>query len=64
VGRQALQLFPDRHDADGIARPRWTTDGLFELLLVTRQGGGLLIIAEEALAQLIPGLALVSRESG
>jgi hypothetical protein len=43
VGCQALQLFPDRHDADGIAWPRWAADGLFESLLVTCHVGSLLI---------------------
>jgi hypothetical protein len=43
VGRQALQLFADGHDADGIAWPRWAADGLFESLLVTGDVGSLLI---------------------
>jgi hypothetical protein len=49
VGRQAFQLFANGHNANGIARPRWTADGLFESLLVAGDGSRLLIAMEETL---------------
>jgi hypothetical protein len=50
VSRQALQLFADGHDPDGITGPGRTTNPIFKLLLITCGRRGLLYTLKKALA--------------
>lgn len=53
---QAFQLFADSHDADGIARPRRTTNLFIVYSLVLRNSRDLSKAIQESLPQSIPGL--------
>src|SRR5579863_5946350 len=54
VGCQALQLLPHRHCARGLTRLRRAMNLLLQHADVPRDGGGLLVAAEESLAQRVP----------
>jgi hypothetical protein len=57
VGGEAFELFADGHGSVGMAGRGWAEDGAVETGFVGCGGAGLLVVAEEALAELLPAFA-------